>query len=200
MPRTSSKDKYTVQVFELFRKKGLMLNMEQIAQELGLTKKTLYNNFVSKQELIATVMDYFYSELDKKIQTSLQKSTNAIEAFIDISIVISTEISKLGTLLLKDVSLYPSSPVIFAFTDRTNFFSRLVRENLKRGIEEGVYRTNLDAEYTTLFFTAAIDLFYRWDNGFKFLNETSDYHRQLVKHHLYSVVNEKGVSILESYL
>ena len=50
MPRVSSKDKYTVQVFELFKHYGLSLNMEQIAQELGLTKKTLYNNFTSKQD------------------------------------------------------------------------------------------------------------------------------------------------------
>ena len=200
MPRVSSKDKYILQVFELFRKKGLLVNMEQIALDLGLTKKTLYNNFTSKQELIATVMDYFYSELDKKINLSLQKSENAIEAFIDISFVITTEINNLGTLLLKDVSTHPSSPLIFAYTERKNFFSKLVKENLKRGIDEGVYRKNLDTDYATLFFTAAIDLFYRWDNGFKYLNENSDYHKQLVQHHLYSVVNEKGLAILESYL
>ncbi len=200
MPRTSSKDKYTKQVFELFKEKGLMHNMDQIAQELGLTKKTLYNNFASKQELIVTAMKYFYSELDKKIKVSSQKSSNAIEAFVDISYVINTEICNLGTLLLRDVSLNPSTSVIFSFTDRKNFFSKLVMENLKRGMEEGVYRKNLDTEYTTLFFTAAIDLFYRWNDGFKYMNETSNFHRQLVKHHLYSVVNEKGMTILESYL
>ena len=77
MPRVSSKEKYTVQAFEIFKVKGLTLNMEEIAQNLGITKKTLYNNFSSKQELIGTVVNYFYSELDNKIQQSIQKSTNA---------------------------------------------------------------------------------------------------------------------------
>lgn len=200
MPRVSSKHKYTVQVFELFKDKGLLLNMEQIAQSLGLTKKTLYNNFSSKQELIATVLDYFYSELDKKIQASNQKSVNAIEAFFDVSVVISNEISKLGALLLKDLSLYPSCPDIFNFTDRQNYYSKLLRENLCRGISEGLYRNNLDMDYSALFYASAIELFYKWDGGFRFLENTSEYHRALVVHHLYSVVNDKGRALLENYL
>lgn len=200
MPRVSSKEKYTAQVFELFKERGLMLNMEQIASELGLTKKTLYNNYSSKQELIGTVLNHFYSGLDKKIQTSTAASTNAIEAFCEISAAISSEISKLGTSLLKDISIYQSCPAIFSFTDRMNFYSQLVRENLRRGIEEGLYRKNLNIDFSTLFYTSAIELFYRWDGSFRFFNNTTEYHNELVRHHLHSVVNHKGLEVLESYL
>lgn len=200
MPRVSSKEKYTAQAFEIFKEKGLTLNMEQIAQNLGITKKTLYNNFSSKQELIGTVVNYFYSELDKKIQISIQKSENAIESFFVVSKIISNEIAKLGTLLLKDISIYQSCPSIFSFTDRMNFYSQLVRNNLQRGIEEDLYRSNVDMDYTTLFYTSAIDQFYRWDGSFQFFANTSEYHLQLVKHHLYSVVNTNGFEVLELYL
>ena len=74
MPRVSSKDKYTVQVFELFKQYGLSLNMEQIAQNLGLTKKTLYNNFTSKQELISTVVNHFYASLECDMRSVIEKS------------------------------------------------------------------------------------------------------------------------------
>lgn len=200
MPRVSSKEKYTAQAFEMFKEKGLTLNMEQIAQNLGITKKTLYNNFSSKQELIGTVVNYFYSELDKKIQIAIHSSENAIESFFVVSKTISEEISKLGTLLLKDISIYQSCPAIFSFTDRMNFYSQLVKNNLKRGIEENLYRSNLDMDYTTLFYTSAIDLFYRWDGSFRYFQNTSEYHLELVKHHLYSVVNTNGVEVLELYL
>lgn len=200
MPRVSSKEKYTAQVFELFKEKGLMLNMEQIASELGLTKKTLYNNYSSKQELIGTVLNHFYSGLDKKIQSSTSASGNAIEAFCRISTAISEEISKLGTLLLKDISIYQSCPAIFSFTDRMNFYSQLIRQNLARGIEEGLYRENISIDFSTLFYTSAIELFYRWEGSFRFFSSTTEYHDELVKHHLYSVVNQKGLEILESYL
>lgn len=202
MPRLSSKDKYTQQVFELFKKNGLLLNMEQIAHELGLTKKTLYNNFHSKPELIGTILHHFYAVLEKEINTASMRSENAIEALFAVSATIAEEISKLGNLLLKDISLYQTTPGIFSFTDRMNFYSRLIHKNLKTGIEEGLYRENLNIEYSTLFYTSAIDLFYRWDNehGFKFFENTIDFHRELVIHHLYSVVNDKGMDVLEKYL
>ena len=200
MPRVSSKDKYIVQVFELFKSKGLMLNMEQIAQEIGLTKKTLYNNFVSKNELIQTVLNYFYSEMDKKIQISGAASQNAIEAFMNVSVIISEEMGKLGTLLLRDISIYHSSPNIFTYSDRINFYSKLVRTNLERGIEENLYRKDVNKDYAALFYTSAIELFYRWDGSFKYFNRMNEYHRELVELHLYSVVNSNGVQVLETYL
>ena len=47
MSRVSSKDRYVSQVYVLFRQKGLKMTMEEIADDLKLTKKTLYNNFNS---------------------------------------------------------------------------------------------------------------------------------------------------------
>lgn len=201
MPRVSSKDKYTQQVFELFKLRGLTLNMEEIAQELGLTKKTLYNNFHSKPELIGTVLNYFYSTLEREIALADQNSENAIESFFTVAVIISDEILKLGPLLLKDYSLYKSSLNILAFTDRKNFYSRLVRKNLELGIEQGLYREDLNMDYVTLFYTSAIELFYRWEKeGFKYFEESAEFHRELVIHHLNSVINEKGYVVLQNYL
>jgi AcrR family transcriptional regulator len=200
MPRVSSKDKYTVQVFELFKRYGLSLNMEQIAQELGLTKKTLYNNFTSKQELIGTVVSYFYSTLEREMTLAIDDSENAIHAMFNVSRVIADEISKLGETLLKDMSLYHACDEIFAFTSRSNFYSKFMVDNLKRGIAEGLFRPTLDMEYTSIFYNSAIERFYRWDGEFKYFSKAVKFHNELVKHHLYSVVNDKGRILLENYM
>ena len=108
--------------------------------------------------------------------------------------------AKLGTLLLRDISIYQSSPDIFTYSDRIKFYSKLVNNNLERGIEENLYRNDLNKEYTALFYTSAIELFYRWEGSFKHFNRMSEYHRELVIHHLYSVVNSNGAQVLEAYL
>lgn len=200
MPRVSSKDKYTVQVFELFKRHGLSLNMEQIAQELGLTKKTLYNNFTSKQELISTVVSYFYATLEREMTSAINDSDNAIHAMFNVSRIIAVEISKLGETLLKDMSIYHACDEIFAFTSRGNFYSKFMLENLKRGIDEGLFRPALDMEYTTIFYNSAIELFYRWNGEFKYFSKAVMFHNELVKHHLFSVVNDKGREVLETYM
>ena len=200
MPRVSSKDKYTVQVFELFKHYGLSLNMEQIAHELGLTKKTLYNNFTSKQELISTVVNHFYASLECDMRSVIEKSDNAIEAMFSVSRIITNHIAELGQLFLKDISIYHACDEIFAFTDRVNFYSKFLVENLNRGIQEGIFREDINLEYTTIFYNSAIELFYKWNGEFKYFASAQEYHWELVKHHLYSVVNEKGKVILEKFL
>ena len=200
MPRVSSKDKYTVQVFELFKQYGLSLNMEQIAQKLGLTKKTLYNNFTSKQELINTVVSHFYASLERDMRFVIDNSDNAIEAMFSVSRIITNHIAELGQVFLKDISIYNACDEIFAFTERVNFYSKFLVENLNRGINEGIFRKDLNMEYTTIFYNSAIERFYRWNGEFKYFACAQEYHWELVKHHLYSVVNDDGKLMLEKYL
>lgn len=200
MPRVSSREKYIIQAYELFKKEGLRLNMEQIASGLNLTKKTLYNNFESKEDLIRTVIRYFFSDLEKKINDSMKSSRNAIEALFLITSVVRNEIDQLGSALLKDMSEYKPGVKLLDHTDRMSFYSRVIRENLERGIKEQLYRTDLNIDYTTLFYTSAVEKFYKWDGSYKFISDSYLFHSELVKNHLYSVVSKNGRIILESYL
>ena len=198
MPRLSSKGRYIKEVFELYKKRGLNLNMEQIAEELSITKKTLYNNFSSKEEMLHTVVDHFFFDLESKILELVNNSRNAIEAMIRINATIGKEIDELGSVLLNDLS--DEDLDVFAHSNRSSFYSKVIRENLQKGMEEKLYRKNLNIEYTTLFYTSAIELFYKKGHLYKHVKSSGVFHSELIKHHLYSIVNDEGRNILESYL
>ena len=198
MPRLSSKGKYIQDIFELYKRKGLTMSMEQIADELCVTKKTLYNNFESKEEMLRTVVDHFFYRLENKILDSVSGSVNAIEAMILINSTIRSEIEKLGTLLLSDLS--SENIDMFAHSNRSSFYSKVIRENLNKGIKENLYRKDLNIEYSTLFYTSAIELFYKKGTNYQHLKNSAEFHSELVKHHLYSVVDTNNRSMLESYL
>ena len=85
MSRVSSKERYVIEVYELFRKKGLRMTMDEIADHLKLTKKTLYNNFNSKDELMRTVMQHVLGEIEFKINMALSQGRDAIEALYHTS-------------------------------------------------------------------------------------------------------------------
>ena len=199
MPRVSLKAKYIVQSYELFKNNGINLSMEEIAKGLNLTKKTLYNNFDSKEDLIKTVIDYFFSGIEKKIISSLDNSSNAIEALFKVSYDIQEEIETLGLGVINEMSHYKSKIQILDHTNRMSFYSRIIRDNLERGIREGLYREDLDIEYTTLFYTCVIEKFYKWEGEYKYMGDSNQFHTQLVMHHLQSVVNTKGREVLNSY-
>ena len=191
MPRLSSKDKYIRQIFNLYIEKGLYLNMENIADELHITKKTLYNNFESKEEMISTVVEHFFFGLETKIIDSINNSSNAIESLIRLAEILHSEIDMLGPRLLEDASNEHLD--MFMHTSRSSFYFKVIKENLIRG-------KDIDVELCTLFYTSAIELFYKKGNIQKYIKNSSKFHAELVKHHLYSVVKPECINLLESYL
>ena len=200
MPRTSSKEKYIIRLFDFFRENGLQFNMSEISAALGITKKTLYNNFSSREEMIRTVARYFYDRLEARIGSSLEGNKDAVGELFTISSVLRHEIDRLGAVLLRDISRYMPEINLMNHTDRLSFYSKLIRENLVRGIRENVYREDINIEYTTLFYTSAIERFYKWDGSYKLVSDSVRFHSELVKYHLYSVVNKRGRELLEEYI
>ena len=200
MARVSSKDRYVVKVYELFRKKGLKLTMDDIASSLKLTKKTLYNNFSSKEELMRTVMQYVIEDIEFRINLALSQGKNAIEALFHTSSMMNKTLEAIGPLLLSDSSKYLPDLKVLDHSNRTSFYSKIIYENIERGISEGLYREDFNKELVTLFFTSAMAKIYSWNGSYVYLKDPYLFHSELVKYHLESIVNEEGRKILRSFI
>lgn len=200
MARVSSKERYLLKVYELFRKKGLNLTMDEIASSLKITKKTLYNNFNSKEELMRTVMQHVIDDVEFKINLSISQGDNAIEALYYSSEMMNKTLETIGPLLLSDSSLYLPDLKVLDHTNRLSFYSRIIMENLERGEHEGLYREGLNKELITLFFTSAMAKTYSWNGSYIYLKDPFLFHSELVKYHLEAIVNERGRILLRNYI
>jgi len=200
MSRLSSKEKYVNQVYLLFRQKGLRLTMDDIANELKLTKKTLYNNFTSKDDLMRTVMQHVLEDIEFKINIALNQGKNAIEALYLTSSMMNKSLEEIGPLLLSDSSVYLPDLKLLDHTNRMSFYSRIIFENLERGLSESLYREDINKELTTLFFTSAMAKIYSWNGSYIFLKDPYIFHSELVRYHLEAIVNEEGRTILKNFI
>ena len=199
MPRTSSKQRYIEKIYGLFRQRGLALTMDEIAHELDLTKKTLYNNFNSKEELMLTVAHRVFNEIEEQISISLKTGKNAIEMLYNTSKMLNDTLLYIGPLLLSDAVKYLPDLKVLDHTNRVSFNSRMIMENLKRGISEGLYRSDLNRDMVTMFFTSAIAKLYQWNGSYVYLKDPYLFHSELICYHLNSIVNDKGRKILKKY-
>ena len=200
MSRVSSKERYVIEVYELFRKKGLRMTMDEIADHLKLTKKTLYNNFNSKDELMRTVMQHVLGEIEFKINMALSQGRDAIEALYHTSDMMNKSLSEIGPLLLSDSSVYLPDLKLLDHTNRMSFYSRIIAENIERGISEGFYRTDFNKELVTLFFTSAMSRIYSWNGAYKFLKDPYVFLSELIRYHLESIVNDQGREVLREII
>ena len=47
----------------VFNKKGLKLTMDDVAEELKISKKTIYKEFSGKEEMFETMADYIFDNI-----------------------------------------------------------------------------------------------------------------------------------------
>ncbi len=77
----TTKERIVEHAAELFAKKGCKtLTMDDIATSLGMSKRTIYENFSNKNELIEACLNHFFDHQDINIKQVLKSSDNIIEA------------------------------------------------------------------------------------------------------------------------
>lgn len=132
---------------ELFFEYGIRnLNMDDISRSLGISKKTLYQYFKSKEDLIEKL--FYYDEMKWNLEFSKIKADNlnAIEILLKVSLIVYEEMGKLNPKLKFELKKY-YEPIYYQFMVRkqNQIFSQMSK-NILKGIGEGLYRSDVNVE------------------------------------------------------
>ena len=186
---------------ELFLNLGFKsVTMDDIAGKLGVSKKTIYKYFANKTELVAAVTDYMFNTVSCGIDDICALKTNPIEEIFSIKRFIMKH--------LKDEKSSPQYqlqkyyPKIYASLTQKQFhvMQVCVLNNLKKGIENGLYRKSIDLEFTSrIYFNGMVgikdkDLFPLTDYS---MNTLMNHY---LEYHLRGISTEKGLQELKKQL
>lgn len=181
----------------LFKKFGIKsVSMDDIAQNCGISKKTLYELVDDKKDLIVKVLDKGFHKPHKQQNINFE-GLNAIEVLFKVY-EISLEFFKDFNLSMEfDLKKYYPDLYSKAKENRRSHLYNNVLSNIKQGQKEGLYRTNFNAEMVTSFHVHKIESIYK-----KELFEDDNYtaieiFKELFSYHFYSLANEKGRVLLE---
>ena len=64
--------------------RGLKTSMDELSQSLCISKRTIYENFENKDELISHCIDFIISEGDEAITKFIRQCNNPIEEMFPI--------------------------------------------------------------------------------------------------------------------
>lgn len=198
MQETAPEKKYVGELFQLFVERGMELTMEQVAERLHVTKKTLYNHFESKRVMADSVISHFVAGLERKITVSFRPDDDAIMRLLKAGRIVPREIARLKFAFLNGILGHYKE--FFTFSDPSGFYYRMVRDNLLLGMKNGLYRKDADMSALLLSHTAVLDYMYDRDNIARYYNHTRRYFAEFVKVYLFSVVNDDNRKLLSSYL
>lgn len=186
----------------LFLKYGIKsVTMDDIARELGISKKTLYQFFENKTDLLRQLAE---NHVQRDIETAAQfqaQSKNALEEILGFAKHAMNEISKFSspTAIYDFQKYYPEIWQIFEKFQNEHIFQN-VKNNLNRGIREGLYREDVDADIIAKLYVS---------KTLCVIDEDMFPHRQYDKvrlfkqyfyYHIRGIATSKGLKILEKYL
>lgn len=187
------KERIVESALNLFWRYGIKsVTMDDIAKELGISKRTIYQHYPDKEAILAMAIKGELSSQKCEIEKLDFNSHNPIEQMIQAADQIRTAIAHMNPTLIYDLKkYYPESWGLFQ-TYKNEFIIRNIRENITQGISLGLYRSDIDVEVLSLLrmqeFEMAFDPTVYPSDKFHMMHVQT----QFVHHFLRGILTEKG--------
>ncbi len=184
----------------MFMKNGVKsLTMDEIAKELGMSKKTIYQFVDNKAELVKLTLHDFLEEERAQMEGILKSSTNSIEEMIKMIEYVLQVVREFKADAMHDLQKYYPETWDMYNDYRFNFMLGLIRDNLKSGVKDGYYRKDLDTDIISKVYVLAVELLLNQEmfpsRQYTFLN----IYREFLNYHLRGIVSPKGLKFIEEH-
>lgn len=194
------KERILVKSNELFNRYGIRsVSMDDIAAQLGMSKKTLYQYYTDKDELVNAVFDIILSVNKNNCTECTKKGENAIdEVFLSFDIM-EEMLKSMNPSVLFDMQKYHPSAYRKFDDFKNGFLYRIIKANLERGIKEELYREEIDTDILSRYRLHTVLLSFNPDVFPS--NKTSLVHieQQLIECFLYGLATPKGYKLIQKY-
>src|SRR5690606_9456228 len=132
---------------ELFKRYGVRsISMDDIARHLAVSKKTLYQHFVDKEEIVRSACAGYLQRLSAEIAASKKEARNAIEELVLLSGCLKRNVQDMNPSLLFDLQKYHPTAWQEWLNHRDKTVRQTVERNLRQGIAEGFFRPEINTE------------------------------------------------------
>lgn len=133
-------------VFGLYQRYGIKsVTMDDVAQHLGISKKTLYEFFTDKEDLVRQVLMWDYHRKFSCIEEIRERNLNAVEELFEVNKMIKEIYKDYNPSVEYDIrKYYPSLYAQIRDVKRRKMLE-LSQNNLSKGKREGLYRNDLNA-------------------------------------------------------
>jgi len=194
------KNLITQKSIELFLRYGIKrVTMDDIANNLGISKKTIYQHFKDKEEIIS-IATQRHMEYECNVMLGVsKKASNAVEHLFLISKCMRESFGYINSSILYDLKKYYKRAWEVYQKFENDVIYNEIENTLKKGIEEGYFREEIDVNILSKLRLYQIQM--SFDQEFFSEKEYSilDVQTQLLEHFTYGILSEKGLKLFKQY-
>ncbi|HLF63050.1 MAG TPA: TetR/AcrR family transcriptional regulator [Saprospiraceae bacterium] len=188
-------------VENLFLRLGIKSQtMDDVARELGISKKTLYQLVENKDDLVHRVLENHIAREKIQCLDMAAHAENAIDQMVFVMDSNSQEFAQMKANVLYDLQKYHRDAWIMIRKFHHDFIYKLVAANLERGKKEGLYRTDFNIDIITRIHLATVFSLFDEELFPSSTIRRDVLFREYMKYYLHGIVTEKGHRLLQSKL
>lgn len=175
------------------------VTMDVLANELGISKKTIYQFYADKDSLISAVIDFELEEQNLRLKNSQELAENAVHEMFMLLENIQTIFRNMNPLTITELAKYHVGAFMKIEHHKNVFMHGVIISNLKRGIEQGVYRKDIDPEILAAYRLATGFIAFNPEVFPLNKNDIGKVNVQIMEHFIYGVMSPKGLELMEKY-
>jgi TetR/AcrR family transcriptional regulator, cholesterol catabolism regulator len=184
----------------LFMKYGMRsVSMDDIAGELGMSKKTIYQYFADKDELVDAVVNQDIRDMQSDCNFCFNEAADAIEEIFLTMDRILGHFRDLNPMLLYDLQKFHFNSYKKFKENKDTFLLEIIRKNIQRGIDEGLYRPDLDVEILSRYRLESMMVPFNIDMFPPSRFNLADVTLVIIEHFVFGLTTLKGYNLILQY-
>jgi TetR/AcrR family transcriptional regulator, cholesterol catabolism regulator len=185
---------------ELFLKAGIKsITMDDVAKHLGMSKKTIYQFFKDKNELVVALVNKKLKEDEDQMSAIMNQSSNVIEEMINMMKCSEEIFSRINPIVIHDLQKYHPD----AWKQFQNFKSGVLVHTLEdlltKGIKQGYIRPGIDVKIIAMMRVAQVEMGFNATVFPVAEFNTWKVQQQFMEHFNYGICTLKGYKLLNEY-
>ena len=185
---------------ELFMQYGIRsVSMDDIATHLGMSKKTIYQYFSDKDELVDAVLDIEINEMQGNCQDCSEHALDAVhEIFLTLDHV-QEQLKHINPIVLYDLEKFHFKTFQKFQQHKQKFLYQIFTNNIERGIREELYRPELQVDVMVKFRLETIMIPFNIIAFPPARFNVADVTREIIEHFVYGLATPKGYKLIQKY-
>jgi len=187
---------------DLVMKFGLRsVSMDDIAGSVGMSKKTLYQHYQDKDELVTAVIEGVLADNQCICNGHQQAAENAVhEIFLAMEMMVEMFQTMNPSIIFEMQKYYPVAYEKF-HQHKTKFLLGHMKQNLERGMQEELYRTDINPQILAHFRVESMFIPFNPDFQRSLKNyNLLELEEQIITHFLFGLVTLKGHKLATKYM
>lgn len=188
-------------VHPLFQEHGAKtVTMDDVAQNCGISKKTLYQHFSNKEILLKQIIQYIHNEIQNIIQQILKLNYNPIQEQFELQNAIFKFIKSDQDIFMYEMMKYYPQLYDIHTSQMYVLVYETLGKNMKKGVEMGLYKSDLNYDWVIKLYFTSLKSIKSEDCFMENLQNPKDVNYFIMKFFLHSYVTDKGKSILQKQI